>query len=437
MKKFKSIISIVLLLTFLFSVNVQAASNYILIAGGKSKSSAPTIKLNQEYASSLSGKDELYFKFTTPSQKAFFDFYAKNINIETHSWSYDNQVKINLIDGVNEIMSSQTHGYGGESTNNIPLNPSTTYYINVYNNSPSDKPGNFKFKISYKYDYESDTKEEAKTVNLNTLVTKSMDGEDDVDWFKIKTSGYSKYDFYAKNINIKTDWPHTHITLYDSLNNKIEDHEVRFNESKVTTVTLTPNSTYYICIEAANYTLGNYSFKLSPYRYDITKSAFQHGSDYTYTGKAIYPSVTVLYGSKLLVKDRDYKVTYSNNVNCGIAEIKVTGIGTYKGTHTSKFYIHPKKATISKVTALKGKKIAVYLGKDSKASGYQIEYSTNSSFKGAKRVSVSGSKNTTKTISGLSGSKKYYVRARSYKRVGTKYIYGSWSSTKSVKTKSK
>lgn len=433
MKKFKSIIAIILLLTFLFSLNVQADSTYILIAGGQSKSSAPTIKLNQVYASSLSGSDKLYFKFTTPSQKAFFDFYAKNINVEA-GWR---GVQFNLIDGVNEIIESHCKCYGEEGISNIPLNPSTTYYINVYNNSPSNEPGNFKFKISYKYDYERDTKEQAQSVNLNTLVTKSMDGKDDVDWFKIKTSSYSKYDFYAKNVSIDTGWKGTSIIIYDSLNNKIEEYNLCYNESKVTTVTLSPNTIYYIKVDDNHDCLGNYSFKLSPYRYDIKKAAFQHKKDYTYSGKAIKPSVKVIYGSKQLVNNRDYKITYSNNVNYGIAEIKVTGIGMYKGTYTSKFYIHPKKATVSKVTALKGKKIAVYLGKDSQASGYQIEYSTYSSFKGAKRVNASGNKTTVKTISGLRASKKYYVRARSYKKVGSKYIYGSWSNVKTVKTKSK
>lgn len=433
MKKIKSIITIVLLLTFLFSVNVHADSTYILIAGGQSKASAPTIKLNQEYASSLSGSEELYFKFTTPSQKAFFDFYAKNINIDC----WPDTVHFNLMDGVNEIMSKHQRGYGDEATNNIPLNPSTTYYINVYNNRPSDKLGNFKFKISYKYDYESDTKEQAKSVNLDTLVTRSLDGKDDVDWFKIKTSSYSKYDFYAKNISIDTSYDMTSFTIYDSLNNRIEKYNICYNDSKLKTVTLSPNTIYYIEVYDTRSRLGNYSFKLSPCRYDIKKATFQHKEDYTYTGKAITPSVTVVYGALLLIKDQDYKVTYSNNVNYGIAEIKVTGIGKYKGTYTSKFYIHPKKATVYKVKALAGRKITVYLGKDSKASGYQIEYCTNSSFKGAKKVNASGSKTTTKTISGLSASKKYYVRARSYKKVGTKYIYGSWSSVKTVKTKSK
>ncbi|MCM1115236.1 MAG: secretory protein, partial [Clostridium sp.] len=69
-------------------------------------------------------------------------------------------------------------------------------------------------------------------------------------------------------------------------------------------------------------------------------------------------------------------------------------------------------------------------------TGYQIQYSTDKNFKkNNKTVTVSSNKTTSKTISKLSGKKKYYVRIRTYKTVsGTKY-YSSWSSVKTVTTK--
>lgn len=71
------------------------------------------------------------------------------------------------------------------------------------------------------------------------------------------------------------------------------------------------------------------------------------------------------------------------------------------------------------------------------ATGYEIQYATNSKFTNAKKVTITNNKTDKTTISKLSGNKKYYVRVRSYTAVnGTKY-YGAWSVSKSVTTKNK
>lgn len=69
------------------------------------------------------------------------------------------------------------------------------------------------------------------------------------------------------------------------------------------------------------------------------------------------------------------------------------------------------------------------------ATGYEIQYATNSKFTNAKKVTITNNKTDKTTISKLSGNKKYYVRVRSYTTVnGTKY-YGAWSVSKGVTTK--
>lgn len=62
-------------------------------------------------------------------------------------------------------------------------------------------------------------------------------------------------------------------------------------------------------------------------------------ADQIYTGSALMPDVVVKAGSKVLVKDVDYTVLYSNNTNVGIASVKVTGKGTYEGSYTTNFKI--------------------------------------------------------------------------------------------------
>ncbi len=70
-------------------------------------------------------------------------------------------------------------------------------------------------------------------------------------------------------------------------------------------------------------------------------------TSYTYDGKAKNPDVTVKNGSKTLVKDTDYTVSYSNNINVGSATVTVTGRGSYTGTTSRSFVI------ISSSTAFK------------------------------------------------------------------------------------
>ena len=68
--------------------------------------------------------------------------------------------------------------------------------------------------------------------------------------------------------------------------------------------------------------------------------------------------------------------------------------------------------------------------------GYQIQYSVYSKFKNAKTVTVSGYKSTAKTVSKLKANKKYFVRIRGYKKIGSKKYYSNWSGSKAVTTKS-
>ena len=73
--------------------------------------------------------------------------------------------------------------------------------------------------------------------------------------------------------------------------------------------------------------------------------------------------------------------------------------------------------------------------KNSAATGYQLQYSTSSTFKGAKTVTITSAKTLTKTISGQKRGKTYYIHLRCYKKSGGKTYYSTWSSTKTTKIK--
>ncbi len=69
-------------------------------------------------------------------------------------------------------------------------------------------------------------------------------------------------------------------------------------------------------------------------------------------------------------------------------------------------------------------------------SGYQIQYSTSSSFKKNKKtVTVKGFSKTSKTVKKLKNSKKYYVRIRAYRSFNGTKLYSKWSKAKSKRVK--
>ena len=182
---------------------------------------------------------------------------------------------------------------------------------------------------------------------------------------------------------------------------------------------------------------GNYTGSVSKtysIKNNFKKATVSGISTKAFTGKNITQSITVKYNGKTLKNGTDYTVSYSSNKNIGTATVKVTGKGSYTGTITKTFKINPAKQEIQKLTA-KSKAFFVDWAQKGSATGYEIQYATNSKFTSAKKVTITNNKTDTKTISKLSGKKKYYVRVRSYTTVkGTKY-YGAWSASKSVTTK--
>ena len=182
---------------------------------------------------------------------------------------------------------------------------------------------------------------------------------------------------------------------------------------------------------------GNYTGSVSKtysIKNNFKKATISGISNKSYTGKNITQSITVKYNGKTLKNGTDYTVSYSSNKNIGTATVKVTGKGSYAGTITKTFKINPAKQEIQKLTA-KSKAFFVDWAQKGSATGYEIQYATNSKFTSAKKVTITNNKTDKTTVSKLSGKKKYYVRVRSYTTVkGTKY-YGAWSASKSVTTK--
>lgn len=76
----------------------------------------------------------------------------------------------------------------------------------------------------------------------------------------------------------------------------------------------------------------------------VATNIFLDETHFEYTGEEIRPNVTVRVKEQLLTLDKDYTLSFKNNVNVGEAAVVVTGIATsgYMGTVEHPFFIDPK-----------------------------------------------------------------------------------------------
>lgn len=235
------------------------------------------------------------------------------------------------------------------------------------------------------------------------------------------------------------------------------------------------------------------------YNGDVYKDGESLGT-YKWTGNSILidPDMRCSHCDKELQENVDYKVEYSNNIDPGVASMKIIGIGDYKGyelnftfviekkaptttedqkptttttetkpttgttesssatsetkpttgtTAAPVIRVSVKKAAIQKIKALKKAFTINILKNKDQVTGYQISYSYKKNFKGQKvktlkkfkykKIKVKRKKYTITSykVKGLKRKKTVYVRVRAYKQVGKTKVYGKWSSVKKVKIK--
>lgn len=164
-------------------------------------------------------------------------------------------------------------------------------------------------------------------------------------------------------------------------------------------------------------------------------------TDFTYDGKAKTPSVTVKNSKGRKLKEgADYQVRYSKGrTNPGVYKAIIEFCGSYDGVGVETFTIRPKTTALKKLTG-RSRGIQITWAKQAvQIDGYQLRYSTSGSGRNLTKL-VSASKDaSSKTISGLKGKAKYYVRIRTYKTVNVngenQKLYSDWSAKKAVRTK--
>uniref|UniRef100_UPI003FEF0168 Ig-like domain-containing protein n=1 Tax=Agathobacter sp. TaxID=2021311 RepID=UPI003FEF0168 len=157
-------------------------------------------------------------------------------------------------------------------------------------------------------------------------------------------------------------------------------------------------------------------------------------ADQTYTGSALTPKVVVKEGSKVLTKNVDYTVSYSNNIKVGTASVKITGKGSYKGSYTVNFKILPcaiSKAGIRKIidqryngNEIKPSVSLTYKYKTlKKGTDYTVSYSNNINA-GTATVTITGIGSYEGTASTTFQIKPRSLREVTARRISTQEYTG-------------
>lgn len=88
-------------------------------------------------------------------------------------------------------------------------------------------------------------------------------------------------------------------------------------------------------------------------RVSLSKVSVSSIATQAWDGKAKTPNPTIKYGSLTLVKDRDYTLSFKNNVNPNAkATVTITGKGNYTGTKTATFTVGPRSGEWRKSNGL-------------------------------------------------------------------------------------
>lgn len=152
----------------------------------------------------------------------------------------------------------------------------------------------------------------------------------------------------------------------------------------------------------------------------LSKAKITYETNYTYTGKAIKPTVTVKVGSKTLKNKTNYTVSYKNNTNVGKGTITVKGKGSYSGSVSKSFYIEPKAVSSLKATAY-STKIKLSWKASTGASAYQVYQKIDGKWK-----KLDNTSKTSYTVTDLDSVTKYNFRVRAYAKVGSKVLYSDF-----------
>ncbi|MBO6145563.1 MAG: BspA family leucine-rich repeat surface protein [Bacilli bacterium] len=205
--------------------------------------------------------------------------------------------------------------------------------------------------VSAKGDFDVSNVTVSSTSSFNTIFSgstslKGMNGTTydsnhvDKEYARIDKSGTPGY-FSIKKVTIPTCTNKTYNTQEQTL---LKAHTTGDYINSIlkgtnagnynTSLTLTGN---YQWSDGSTNTTRILTCKINPY--DMSNAIIASTSDQIYSGNEIKPEPSITALSKTLIKNTDYTLSYTNNINTGRATITVTGKGNYTGSKISTFNI--------------------------------------------------------------------------------------------------
>lgn len=140
---------------------------------------------------------------------------------------------------------------------------------------------------------------------------------------------------------------------------------------------------------------------------------------------------TVKAGTVLSYLDKGAKTNGTKYTYKIVASAK-TGNGASSASVSTIFVSRPSVTLKNSAS----KTMRVSWKKNTKATGYELQYCLKEDFSsGVKKVAISSAKTVKKDIKKLKKKSTYYVRLRAYKKDGSKKYYSEWSAVKKVTIK--
>lgn len=322
---------------------------------------------------------EYYGTVLTEGQDFFIHTYSNNTNL-TDSASVT-------------IVGNEKKGFSGTRTENF--------------NITADAGALTVSGVEDSYIYRGTSIEPSVTVKLGNTTLKSSDYEvtygtnTDVGYGTVVVKGNGSYAGFVSEVIsfVITPQSISSLTVLDGKSNVFADREYTGTAilpevgltAKVGTKTYTmPTTDYTVTAVSDNVSVGTVTLEIKgtgnitgsrQVTFNITPKSLSKPTagktdtisvqvtqdTYTYDGTAKTPSVIVTYQYgdenevRTLEKDKDYTVSYSNNVAVGTASVTVSGIGNYAGARTEKFTITAQDMSAANVT-LPGGSTYQYLG---------------------------------------------------------------------------
>ncbi|WP_028510513.1 hypothetical protein [Ruminococcus sp. NK3A76] len=210
--------------------------------------------------------------------------------------------------------------------------------------------------------------------NYNTSSERGVDGIN----YNGKAQTYPVRDFYNGTVKLVEGTDYT-VTYKDNVN------------AGTATQTITGKGNYTGTI-TNKFNIGQESIEKCSFDIPVT--------GFSYTGKEIKPAVTIKFNGATLKQGTDYTISYTNNINVGIATMDIKGKGNFYGTHTVSYLIVKDEVPAEKQSI-----------KSAKISGLSNKTYTGKAIKQTPVVKLSG-----KT---LKSGTDYTVSYKNNKAVGT------------------